>query len=99
MIQTPEDIRNKKRAKKEKKAAKLAAKAAGTPVNGKAKGKKAISGTETPQPEAPVAVAPASESAPVDAAPQPTGSDAAPGSGAVTQRPPRATVEEAEDDE
>ncbi|KAF1964343.1 translocation protein [Bimuria novae-zelandiae CBS 107.79] len=96
--ETPEDIRNKKRAKKEKKAAKLAAKATGTPVNGKvAKGKKAISGTSTSQLEAPAASAP--PPAPVDSAPQPTGSEAAPGTGAVSQRPPRATVEEAEDDE
>ncbi|KAL1607907.1 Translocation protein S62 [Paraconiothyrium brasiliense] len=97
--ETPEDIKNKKRAKKEKKAAKIAARASGTPLNGKAtKGKKAISGTATPQPEA-QAPAPAPVPVEAEAAPQPTGSEAAPPTGAVTQRPPRATVEEAEDDE
>ncbi|KAL5406213.1 hypothetical protein PMIN03_007962 [Paraphaeosphaeria minitans] len=95
--ETPEDIKNRKHAKKEKKAAKLAAKAAGTPVK-PAKGKKAISGTATPQPEA---QSEAAAPAPVAAAsaPQPTGSEAAPPSGTVSQRPPRATVEEAKDDE
>jgi translocation protein SEC62 len=99
--QTPEDIKNAKRLKKEKKAAKLAAKAAGTSLNGKpAKAKKPISGTATPQPEA-AAPAPAPAPAPVAAAqaPQPTGSEPAPSTGTVAQRPPRATVEEAEDDE
>lgn len=101
--QTADDIKNKKRAKKEKKAAKAAAKAAGTPL--KTKGKRG--GAVTPQPEAaPVpAPAPQAEAAPappaadVDSAPQPTGSEAAPSSGTLSQRPPRATVEEAEEDE
>ncbi|KAI4914223.1 uncharacterized protein J4E92_009637 [Alternaria infectoria] len=87
--ETPEDIKAKKAAKKEKKAAKLAAKAAG----GKPK-KGAIDAA--PAQAAPAsAAAPASE--PVNSAPQPTGSEAAP-EGAVTQRAPRATVEEVEEE-
>lgn len=85
--ETAEDIRNRKRARKEKKAAKAAAKAAG---NGKpAKSKKGIASPE--RTATPV-------HAPVDSAPAPTGSEAAP-AGGVTQRPQRATVEEADDDE
>lgn len=105
-MQTPEDIKNKKLAKKEKKAAKLAAKANGEGKPGK--GKKGaltppehhhhhhqhghveeIADDEQPQQE-PVAAA---------SAPRPTGSEAAPAApGDMTQRPPRATVEEAEDE-
>ncbi|KAI4615391.1 uncharacterized protein J4E87_009284 [Alternaria ethzedia] len=87
--ETPEDIKAKKAAKKEKKAAKLAAKAAG----GKPK-KGAIDAAPAQAAPAPAA-APASE--PVNSAPQPTGSEAAP-EGAVTQRAPRATVEEVEEE-
>ncbi|KAI4694152.1 uncharacterized protein J4E84_002734 [Alternaria hordeiaustralica] len=87
--ETPEDIKAKKAAKKERKAAKLAAKAAG----GKPK-KGAIDAAPAQAAPAPVA-APASE--PVNSAPQPTGSEAAP-EGAVTQRAPRATVEEVEEE-
>ncbi|KAI4916230.1 hypothetical protein J4E85_010318 [Alternaria conjuncta] len=87
--ETPEDIKAKKAAKKEKKAAKLAAKAAG----GKPK-KGAIDAAPAQAASAPAA-APASE--PVNSAPQPTGSEAAP-EGAVTQRAPRATVEEVEEE-
>ncbi|KAI4910224.1 hypothetical protein J4E90_007657 [Alternaria incomplexa] len=87
--ETPEDIKAKKAAKKEKKAAKLAAKAAG----GKPK-KGAIDAAPAQAVPAPAAT-PASE--PVNSAPQPTGSEAAP-EGAVTQRAPRATVEEVEEE-
>ncbi|KAI4621924.1 hypothetical protein J4E80_004299 [Alternaria sp. BMP 0032] len=87
--ETPEDIKAKKAAKKEKKAAKLAAKAAG----GKPK-KGAIDAAPAQAAPAPAA-APTSE--PVNSAPQPTGSEAAP-EGAVTQRAPRATVEEVEEE-
>ncbi|KAI4643368.1 uncharacterized protein J4E88_010345 [Alternaria novae-zelandiae] len=87
--ETPEDIKAKKAAKKEKKAAKLAAKAAG----GKPK-KGAIDAAPVQTAPAP-ATTPASE--PVNSAPQPTGSEAAP-EGAVTQRAPRATVEEVEEE-
>lgn len=87
--ETPEDIKEKKRVKKEKKAAKAAAKA-----NGTYKAKKGA----VPEPAAPT---PGVEPQPVhaDTAPEPTGSEAlAAGSGDVTQRPPRATVEEVEDE-
>ncbi|KAI4631003.1 hypothetical protein J4E83_002529 [Alternaria metachromatica] len=87
--ETPEDIKAKKAAKKEKKAAKLAAKAAG----GKPK-KGAIDAGPAQAAPAPAA---ASASEPVNSAPQPTGSEAAP-EGAVTQRAPRATVEEVEEE-
>jgi translocation protein SEC62 len=87
--QTPEDIKAKKQAKKEKKAAKLAAKAEG---NGRpSKNKKGVPA----QPE-PVQFTPVSE--PVESAPQPTGSEAAPAAGEMSQRAPRATVEEADDE-
>lgn len=87
-FQTPEDIKKKKAAKKEKKAAKAAAKAAlnGKPVKAK---KGAI------EPAAPATEAPAAD---VEAAPQPTGVETEPEAGSVSQRPPRATVEEAEDE-
>lgn len=87
--ETPDDIKAKKLAKKEKKQAKLAAKAAG----GKAK-KGAVDVAPTSSAPAPVQT-PAATS--VDSAPQPTGSDTTPAN-AVTQRPPRATVEEVEDE-
>ncbi|KAG9195257.1 hypothetical protein G6011_00377 [Alternaria panax] len=87
--ETPEDVKAKKAAKKEKKAAKLAAKAAG----GKPK-KGAIEAAPAPAAPAP-ATAPVA--APVNSAPEPTGSEAAP-EGVVTQRVPRATVEEVEDE-
>ncbi|KAI4677521.1 hypothetical protein J4E81_010903 [Alternaria sp. BMP 2799] len=87
--ETPEDIKAKKAAKKEKKAAKLAAKAAG----GKPK-KGAIDAAPAQAAPAPAA---ASASEPVNSAPQSTGSEAAP-EGAVTQRAPRATVEEVEEE-
>lgn len=102
MRQTPEDIKQKKIAKKERKAAKLAAKA-----NGEGKPSKNKKGStplehqhqhghveeiveeEQPQ-QQPIAA---------ESAPQPTGSEAAPAAtGDVTQRPPRATVEEVEDE-
>ncbi|KAF2651192.1 translocation protein [Lophiostoma macrostomum CBS 122681] len=86
--ETPEDIKNKKRAKKDKKAAKNAAKAAG--ANGKPqkskKGAAAPADADTPDP------------APVQSAPQPTGSEPAADAGAVTQRPRHATVEEVEEE-
>jgi translocation protein SEC62 len=102
MQQTPEDIKQKKIAKKERKAAKLAAKA-----NGEGKPSKNKKGfpslehqhqhghveeiVEEEQPQQPPIAA--------NSAPQPTGSEAAPAAtGDVTQRPPRATVEEAEDE-
>jgi translocation protein SEC62 len=89
--QTPEDIKQKKLAKKEKKAAKLAAKSAG--ANGKPqKSKKALAAPEDTESPAP---------APVESAPQPTGSEPATESGTVTQRPPparHATVEEVEEE-
>lgn len=92
MRQTPEDIKAKKAAKKEKKAAKLAAKAAG--IKGKKHGHDA-SRTTTPVPPnaAPFAAPPA----PVDNAPQATGAEATE-EGGVTQRPPRATVEEVQEE-
>ncbi|KAF1949529.1 translocation protein [Byssothecium circinans] len=90
--ETPEDIKNKKRAKKEKKAARAAARAA---ANGKpAKRKGAIS----PAPEIRVQEAEAEDAEPVDEASHPTGVDTA-ASGDVTRRPQRATVEEAESEE
>ena len=103
MRQTPDDIKAKKLAKKERKAAKLAAKANGE--SKPSKGKKGFTPLEhqhqhghveeiveeqQPTQQQPVAA---------DSAPQPTGSEAAPAAtGDVTQRPPRATVEEAEDE-
>ncbi|EUC31564.1 hypothetical protein COCCADRAFT_27730 [Bipolaris zeicola 26-R-13] len=98
--ETPEDIKAKKAAKKEKKAAKLAAKAAG--IKGKKHGHDA-SRTTTPVPPnaapfaAPPAPAPAPASAPVDNAPQATGAEPT-AEGGATQRPPRATVEEVEEE-
>lgn len=86
--ETPEDIKNKKAAKKEKKAAKAAAKAG---LNGKPV--KARKGAV--EPTAPAAQAPVAD---VEAAPQPTGAETAPEAGSVTQRPPRATVEEVEEE-
>ncbi|KAF2010359.1 translocation protein [Aaosphaeria arxii CBS 175.79] len=88
--ETPEDIKNAKRAKKERKAARAAAKA-DVAANGRpAKAsKKAAAASPEPTPAQPAA-------APVDAAPQPTGSQAADPS-SVSQRPRHATVEE--DDE
>ncbi|CAN9344945.1 unnamed protein product [Alternaria alternata] len=94
--ETPEDVKAKKAAKKEKKAAKLAAKAAGgKPKKGAIDTVPAQAAQAAPAPAPAPAAAPAS--APVDSAPQPTGSEAAP-EGAVTQRAPRATVEEVEDE-
>ena len=105
--QTPEDIKNKKLAKKERKAAKAAAKANGEPKP--SKGKKGfapighghnhehghveeIAEDEQPQQQQQQPLA-------ADPAPQPTGSEAAPAAqGDLTQRVPRATVEEAEDE-
>jgi translocation protein SEC62 len=78
----------KKAAKKEKKAAKLAAKAQG--------GKPKKGDIEAAPVPAAIAPAPAA-SADVESAPQPTGTDATE-AGALTQRPPRATVEEVEDE-
>ncbi|KZM28091.1 protein transporter [Ascochyta rabiei] len=107
--ETPEDIKKKKIAKKEKKAAKLAAKA-----NGEAKPSKGKKGAPTPSEhqhqhhhhhehghveEIVEDVQPQQEPVAADAAPQPTGSESAPvATGDVTQRPPRATVEETEDE-
>ncbi|OAL47729.1 translocation protein [Pyrenochaeta sp. DS3sAY3a] len=86
--ETPEDIKNKKRAKKEKKAAKAAAKAA---ANGKpVKTKKAT--TE-------IASTPVAKAANVETAPQPTGAETSPAAPGLAQRPPRATVEEADEEE
>ncbi|KAF1940004.1 translocation protein [Clathrospora elynae] len=82
--ETPDDIQAKKIAKKEKKAAKAAAK--GLPSKAK---KGAIEAA--PMPAAP---APAAD---VDSAPQPTGSETSPAN-MLMQRPPRASVEEAEDE-
>ncbi|KAH8632161.1 hypothetical protein IG631_13844 [Alternaria alternata] len=94
--ETPEDVKAKKAAKKEKKAAKLAAKAAGgKPKKGAIDTVPAQAAQAAPAPAPAPAAAPAS--APVDSAPQPTGSEAVP-EGAVTQRAPRATVEEVEDE-
>jgi translocation protein SEC62 len=101
--ETADDIKAKKAAKKEKKAAKAAAKASGV----KSK-KAAIEPAHThnhshgppaaaPTHAQPQPAAPAQPPADVNSAPQPTGSDTTPG-GAVTQRPPRATVEEVEDE-
>ncbi|KAL6704232.1 Translocation protein S62 [Coniothyrium glycines] len=87
--ETPEDIKEKKRIKKEKKAAKAAAKGNGTY---KAKKGGILEGAAVPvghvEPEAVAA----------DEAPEPTGSEAAAAGAAVTQRPPRATVEEVDDE-
>lgn len=92
--ETPDDIRNKKIAKKERKAAKAEAKAA---ANGKSiKAKKGT--TPVPATATPIAPPPA-EPAQVDAAPQPTGSETSPAPSGLAQRPPRATVEEADEDE
>jgi len=94
--ETPEDVKAKKAAKKEKKAAKLAAKAAGgKPKKGAIDTAPAQAAQAASAPAPAPAAAPAS--APVDSAPQPTGSEAAL-EGAVTQRAPRATVEEVEDE-
>jgi translocation protein SEC62 len=89
VVQTPEDIKEKKRLKKEKKAAKQAAKAA---ANGQP-GKKSKKGGASPLPGA------ATLAQPVNAAPQPTGSEAA-SSDALTRRTQSqtATVEEVEDE-
>ncbi|PVH93791.1 translocation protein [Periconia macrospinosa] len=94
--ETPEDVKNRKRARKEKKAAKAAARAAAAANGGKAGKKKG--GVISPPPEA----EPQQESheQAVDEAPEPTGAETAPASqGEVTQRPQRATVEEADSDE
>ncbi|USP75391.1 hypothetical protein yc1106_02665 [Curvularia clavata] len=91
--ETPEDIKAKKAAKKERKAAKLAAKAAG--VKGK-KGTHDASRSATPVPPTAAHPPPPPAAAPVDTAPQPTGSEAT--AGGATQRPPRATVEEVEEE-
>ncbi|CAO2653504.1 Nn.00g029150.m01.CDS01 [Neocucurbitaria sp. VM-36] len=96
--ETPEDIKNKKRAKKEKKAAKLAAKAAanGKPVKTK---KGALEAAPTPaSASAPAPSAPEGSAAQVDEAPQPTGAETSPAAAGLAQRPPRATVEEADDE-
>ncbi|KAF1838858.1 translocation protein [Decorospora gaudefroyi] len=85
--ETPEDVKAKKAAKKEKKAAKSAAKTTG--------GKPKKGPVDVPATSAAPASAPAATNA--DSAPQPTGSDTIP-AGTVTQRPPRATVEEVEDE-
>jgi translocation protein SEC62 len=108
--QTAEDIKAKKAAKKEKKAAKAAAKASGVKLTKKgaiepahthshSHGPPAAAPAPAPaQAPAPApAPAPAQAAADVNSAPQPTGSDTTP-AGAVTQRPPRATVEEVEDE-
>lgn len=100
--ETPEDIKAKKLAKKERKAAKAAAKA-----NGQPKPSKKNKGATPMEPhqhghveEIPDdAALQDQQSVAADSAPQPTGSQAQPvSSGDVTQRPPRATVEEAEDE-
>jgi len=106
--ETPEDIKNKKLAKKERKAAKAAAKANGEPKPSKGKKGFAPIGhghnhehghveeiAEDEQPQQQQQQQPLA----ADPAPQPTGSEAAPAAqGDLTQRVPRATVEEAEDE-
>jgi translocation protein SEC62 len=100
--ETPEDIKAKKLAKKQKKAAKAAAKAAGVPYKpSKKKGNAAATATSGTASPASTPVAPAQAAAPVQAAPNPTGSEpvAEQESGTVTQRQIRhATVEEVEDE-
>ncbi|KAH6336071.1 translocation protein SEC62 [Parastagonospora nodorum] len=95
--ETPEDIKNKKRAKKEKKAAKIAAKNA---ANGHA-GKKGRNRGTSPMPATAAPVGPRVEDVTeeVDSAPQPTGSETTPAGSLVQRQPQRATVEEAEEDE
>lgn len=103
--QTPEDIKAKKIAKKEKKAAKLAVKTNGE--SKPSKGKKGFTPLEHQHQHGHVEEIAEEEQQPhgapqpvaADSAPQPTGSEAASAlSGDLTQRPPRATVEEAEDE-
>ncbi|KAF1850479.1 translocation protein [Cucurbitaria berberidis CBS 394.84] len=88
--ETPEDIKNKKAAKKEKKAAKAAAKAAanGRPIKSK---KGALEAAPVSSPSAP-------EAEEVDEAPQPTGAETSPAAEGLAQRPPRAIVEEVDDE-
>lgn len=103
MFQTPEDIKQKKIAKKEKKAAKAAAKANGTGKSHKGHNHShehdhshdhhghdhSHHAVEAPRIE--------EVHEDVDAAPEATGVESAQ-DGGITQRPPRATVEEDEDE-
>ncbi|KAH9870839.1 hypothetical protein J1614_006411 [Plenodomus biglobosus] len=103
--ETPEDIQKKKQAKKEKKAAKLAARAKSAGKPNKAHNHSHDHAHDHSHDHShdhdhdhhAVEAAPVQPSAEVDSAPQPTGSEAV-SEGAVTQRPPRATVEEVEDE-
>ncbi|KAF2639644.1 translocation protein [Massarina eburnea CBS 473.64] len=91
--ETPDDIKNKKRAKKEKKAARAEARAAG--VNGKPIKRK---GAISPAPEA--RIEEVSDAEPVSEATEPTGVETTEDSGELTRRPQqRATVEEADEAE
>jgi translocation protein SEC62 len=110
--ETPEDIKNKKAAKKERKAAKLAAKAEGN--GKLSKGKKGAFSPPEPHQHGHVEEMPDDAEevqqqqqtqtqagpVPADAAPLPTGSEAtsAAAGGDLTQRPPRAMVEDVEDE-
>lgn len=107
--ETAEDIQKKKQAKKEKKAAKLAARANGAAKSSKSQAQSHDHGHDHSHDHGHdhdhshshdhnvVQIAPVQFSSPVDSASQPTGSEAGP-EGGLTQRPPRATVEEAEDE-
>jgi translocation protein SEC62 len=92
-LQTPEQVKAKKRAKKEKKAARAAAKAEAAATGVKpSKAKKSAAAAVGGAGAAPAPPAPVQE------APQPTGSETpAAQSGTVTQRR-QATVEEAEEE-